>query len=503
MPKASSPFPFALAARPKGMAAARWLYESLRGAILAGRLGQGARLPTTRELSRHYGLARGTVVTAFENLKAEGYVNATVGSGTYVSCVLPESLLYAPRAAKARDTRRRPARPRRLSALAQRLSPLFGYPEGRTPAFRIGQPALEEFPTSLWAQVAARRMRMASVKQLLGCDALGYAPLREAIADYLVTSRGVHGTPRQVAIVSGTLEALSLTARLLLDPSERAAIESPGYTGARLVLEASGASIVSVPVDDEGLVVDAKVLLNSRLAYVTPAHQYPMGPSMSVTRRLALLEWAYKTDATIFEDDYDSEYRYSGPPMPALQGLDRGGRVIFAGSFSKVLFPSIRLAYVVLPSDLVDSFSAAISVTTRHAPVLDQAVLADFIIGGHFGRHIRRMREIYAERHAVLVDTARKELSGWLEVTSIEAGLQTIGWLPAGVDGARVAALAQKRGVEVKAIVPNDSGHKARHALLLGFAAVDGTEIRRGVRVLGEVVREAAGKIASRKKSPG
>ena len=497
MPKATSPFPFALPPRARGASATRWLYESLRAAILEGRLGLGSRIPTTRELSRQYELSRGTVVTAFENLKAEGYVNATVGSGTYVACVLPESLLVAPRALKGRESKRTAAHPpRRLSAAARRLSPLASYPDGPAPAFRVGQPALDRFPTTLWAQVASRRLRMASVKMLLGCGAMGYEPLREAIAGYLVASRGVNCSPDQVAIVSGTLEALGLAARLLLDPGDRVAMESPGYTGARVALEAAGATLVPVPVDDGGLVVDAKRMKDARLVYVTPAHQFPMGMSMCVTRRLALLDWACSSGATIFEDDYDSEYRYCGPPMPALQGLDRRGQVIFSGSFSKVLFPSLRLGYVVLPSDLVDPFAAIISVTTRHAPLLDQAVLADFITGGHYGRHIRRMRELYAERQSVLISSAKDELPGLLDVCSIEAGMQTVGWLPVGVDGARVAALAAKRGVEVKAVAPRERGRAVRHVLQLGFAAVDAREIRRGVRVLGEVVRELRAKTA-------
>jgi GntR family transcriptional regulator/MocR family aminotransferase len=496
MPKANSPLAFVLPPRPRGAPATRWLYESLREAILAGRLGIGCRLPAARDLSRQYGLARGTVVTAFENLRAEGYVEATVGSGTYVACVLPESLLEAPRPARApRREHGRPAggqaaRPvRRLSAAARRLHPLFGYPEGPAPAFRIGQPALDEFPTTLWAQVASRQLRMASVKQLLGCGAMGYEPLREAIAEYLVTSRGVTCAPDQVAIVSGTLEALNLAARLLVDPGERVVVERPGYAGARVALEAMGAELVSVPVDDEGLVVDARRMRGARLAYVTPAHQYPMGVSMSVTRRLALLDWAARTGATIFEDDYDSEYRYSGPPMPAMQGLDRGGRVIFSGSFSKVLFPSLRLGYVVLPRDLVDPFAAAISLGQRHAPLLDQAVLAEFMTCGHLGRHIRRMREVYAARHAALIAAAERELKGLLDVCSIEAGLHTVGWLPAGVSGTRVATLAAQRGIEVRAVTPTE-GRGAQHVLQLGFAAVDAAEIRRGVRVLAEVVRE-------------
>jgi GntR family transcriptional regulator/MocR family aminotransferase len=329
---------------------------------------------------------------------------------------------------------------------------------------------------------------MASARLLLGCGPLGHGPLRAAIAEYLVTSRGVVCSPDQVAIVSGALQAMDIVARLLIDPGDRVAVEIPGYTGMWRVLEAVGAVLAPVPLDDQGLVVDARRMRSARLVYVTPAHQHPMGMSMSVTRRLALLDWARGSGATIFEDDYDSEYRYSGPPMPALQGLDRTGRVIFAGSFSKVLFPSLRLGYVVLPTDLVDPFASLVSVTMRHIPLLDQAILADFIADGHFGRHIRRMRAVYAERHAALISSAREEVSGWLDVSPIEAGLQTVGWLPAGVDGARVAALAVKRGLEIKAIEPVEGGRTVRHGLQLGFAAVDATEIRRGIRVLRDIV---------------
>lgn len=501
MAKTTAPFAFVLWPRPKGVTAERWLYESLRGAILEGRLALGSRLPTTRELSKDYELSRGTVVTAFENLKAEGYVNATVGSGTYVACVLPETLLEVPRAPGSRGAKVQPVvRPaRRLSAIGQRSWKHSGYSESTARAFRIGQPALDLFPTTLWAQVASRRLRLASEKLLLGCGPMGYEPLREAVAEYLVTSRGVHCTSDQVAIVSGSFDAMNLTARLLLDPGDRVAFEDPGYGGMRQALEAFGATIVRVPVDDEGLVVDAKRMKNARLVYVTPAHQHPMGVSMSATRRLALLEWASCSGATIFEDDYDSEYRYCGPPMPAMQGLDRRGLVIFSGSFSKVLFPSLRLGYVVVPPDLVDPFASMMSVTQRHAHLLDQAVLADFISGGHFGRHIRRMREVYSERHSVLVDTAKEQLAGRLSVCSIEAGLQTVGWLPAGIDGQAVVRSAAQRKLELLSFVPPEDGNGNQHILLLGFAAVDAKEIRRGVRELGEAIGEATRPVSSRR----
>ncbi len=365
-------------------------------------------------------------------------------------------------------------------------------------AFRPNQPAVDLFPTTLWAQVTARRLRRATGNLLLGCPPLGYRPLQEAVAAYLTTARGVQCTPDQVAIVSGVQEALDLVARLFLNPGDRVAIENPGYIGAAFTFEACGATIVPVPLDDEGLTL-GDTLKGVRLVYVTPAHQFPLGVSMSLPRRLALLSWARATGAMIFEDDYDSEYRYSGRPVPALQGLDRQGQhgrpgrqcqVLFAGSFSKVLFPSLRLGYLVLPEDLVDPFAAAQSVTNRHAPLLEQAVLADFLAEGHFGRHLRRMREIYAERLSILLEEARQHVAGLLDISNIEAGLQTVGWLRGGIlgDTAQKAALA--RGVEVTSLgcyaqpsMP-EKPEKAENGLLLGFAAVDVPEIRRGVREL-------------------
>jgi GntR family transcriptional regulator/MocR family aminotransferase len=243
-----------------------------------------------------------------------------------------------------------------------------------------------------------------------------------------------------------------------------------------------------VLVDEEGMSVDDRALDDARLIYVTPAHQFPLGVSMSLARRLALLERARRSRAVIFEDDYDSEYRYHGRPLPALQGLDAHGQVIFAGSFSKVLFPSLRLGYLVVPTDLVDSFAAILSITKRHAPVLEQAVLAEFISGGHFGRHIRRMREVYAERLDVLLESARERLHGLLDISRIEAGLQTVGWLPDDILAERTATAAEKRDVEVSVLSRCASDSRAMNGLQLGFAAVEPHEIRRGVRDLAIVL---------------
>ncbi len=495
MPKKTLPFALMLPPREPGAPAVRWLYGALRAEILEGRLRPGARLPATRDLAKQYSLARGTILEAFEQLKSEGYVEASMGSGTYVARVLPDRLLEVGRPARARSPQerkeeRRP--PRRLSDYGRRVRPFPDLDIAPRRAFRPNQPAVDLFPTTLWAQVTSRRLRRATGNLLLGCPPLGYRPLQEAVAAYLTTARGVKCTPDQVAIVSGVQEALDLVARLFLNPGDRVAIENPGYIGAAFAFEASGATIVPLPLDDEGLTL-GDALKGVRLVYVTPAHQFPLGVSMSLPRRLALLAWARATGAMIFEDDYDSEYRYSGRPVPALQGLDRQGgqsQVLFAGSFSKVLFPSLRVGYLVLPEDLVDRFAATQSVTHRHAPLLEQAVLADFLAEGHFGRHIRRMREIYAERLSVLLEEAKTHLAGRLDISNVEAGLQTVGWLRGGICGDMAETAALARGVEVTPLgryaqtpMP-EKPEMPENGLLLGFAAVDVPEIRRGVREL-------------------
>src|SRR5947209_7969233 len=476
MPRETTVFPLSLPAAPPGGSLYRWLYGELRAAILDGRLRPGARLPATRDLASAYHLSRATIVTAFDQLKSEGYVEGRSGSGTYVSEVLPEHLLdvHGPH-----QESRLPHRRIALSSYARRLQPFRGSVARPLRAFRAHQPALDLFPTNLWAQVAARRLRRVSASLLAGGEALGYRPLREAVAEYLNTSRGVKCSAEQVLIVSGAQQALDRTARVLLNPGEPVWIEEPGYPGAAVVFHAAGAKICPVPVDEEGLDWERGLRRHSRarLVYVTPAHQFPLGVTMSLRRRLALLEWARRSGTLIFEDDYDSEYRYSARPIPALQGLDPSGVVIFAGSFSAVLFPALRLGYLVVPAEMVDVFAAAESVSTHHPPLLEQAVLCDFISEGHFARHIRRMRELYAERLAVLLDGAREKLSGLLEISHVEAGLETVGWLQGSISEERAARAAAERDVEVAPLSRYASGRARKNALVLGFAAVDAKEI--------------------------
>jgi GntR family transcriptional regulator/MocR family aminotransferase len=483
VPKKATSYALTLPHRNPAQPAYQWLYEAVRSEILGGRLSPGARLPATRDLGRQYGLARGTIVNAFDQLASEGYVEGAVGSGTYVSKALPEKLLqvaFGPAAEPAVQRKR----PFSVSDYGRRVRLFAGYENRPTRAFRANLPALDLFPTTLWTKITARCLRRISVPHLMGCEPLGYFPLRRAVAEYLTTSRGVRCVPGQVAIVSGVQEALDQTARLLLNPGDPVCMENPGYPGAHQVFQALRAKVIAAPVDDEGIVVSQLPSRGFRLIYATPGHQFPLGATMSLTRRLQLLEWARKSGAVIFEDDYDSEYRYSGRPIPALQGLDSNGLVLYAGSFSKVLFPALRLGYLVIPSGLLHHFEAIQSLTFRHAPILEQLVLCDFITEGHFGRHLRRMREIYAQRLLVLLEEAHPRLAGLLEISNIEAGLQTVGWLRAGINAESAATAAAQRNVDVTPLGRYTLGRAVPQGLQLGFAALDAKEIRRGVREL-------------------
>ncbi len=483
MTKRATAFDLMLPSRDSGTAAYRWLYASLRSEILEGRLRPGARIPGTRDLANQYGLSRGTIVFAFEQLKSEGYLQGSVGSGTYVSKILPDELLQVSRKAVTQPLTHR-KRQSNVSNYGKRVKSFPGYELRPTRAFRANLPALDLFPAALWASITARRLRRVSTYMLMGCEPMGYQPLRDAIADYLRTSRGVKCTPEQIAIISGVQEALDLASRLFLNPGDTVCMENPGYEGAAIVFEAVGAKISAMRVDSEGVKLPHPGLQRSRLVYVTPGHQFPLGITMSLARRLELLEWARKSSALIFEDDYDSEYRYSGRPVPALQGLDRTGRVLFAGTFSKILFPSLRLGYMVIPPELVNYFMATKSITSRHAPLIEQAVLCDFISEGHFGRHLRRMREVYAERLSTLLEVARQKLPGLLEISNVEAGLQTVGWLRSGINAEAAAKAAAARNVEVIPLGRYSRGRFAKEGLQLGFAAVNPAEIRRGVTEL-------------------
>jgi GntR family transcriptional regulator/MocR family aminotransferase len=468
------------------------LYDGLRAAILDGRLPPGTRLSSTRSLATELAVSRTTVLTAFEQLLAEGYIEGRVGSGSYVARALPEDLL-----AVQREVAPAPKRPQRCGSLSQRGALLTNLPLGLFQArgrtlrpFLPWTPALDAFPVHMWARLVARYWSNPPPELLGRGDPAGYRPLREAIAAYLGPARGVRCEPEQVIVVAGMQQAFDLAVRVLLDPDDVVWIEDPGYVGARGSFVAAGARVVPIPIDDEGIDVDAAMARHpaARLVYVTPSHQYPLGVTMSLRRRLALLDWASKAGAWVLEDDYDSEYRYAGRPLAALQGLDRNGCVIYLGTFDKVLFPALCLGYVVVPPDLVDVFAAARSLASRHAPSIDQAVVADFMTDGHFGRHIRRMRLLYAERQAALVEAASQQLSGLLEVRPSEAGMHLVGWLPEGVDDQTVAEVAAGRGLEAPPLSAHSTRPLTRGGLLLGYTAFTPAQIREAVSELARLL---------------
>lgn len=468
------------------------LYDGLRSAILSGRLTAGTRLPATRTLASELGISRTTVVTALEQLQTEGYLEARVGSGTYVARVLPEELLHANNVPQQVSKQKRG--PRALSQHAQLLArtSLMNMPKPQCiRAFQAGLPALDEIPFEIWSRLAARYNRHPPRELLSYGDAAGYLPLREAVATYLNTSRAVRCTPEQVLIVSGAQQALEIIARLVLERGDDVWMEEPGYTRARDILIAAGVNINPVPVDQEGLNVAAGQALcaDARLVYVSPSHQYPLGSVMSLSRRLALLEWAHQVGAWIIEDDYDSEYRYQGRPLSSLQGLDTREQVFYMGTFSKVLFPALRLGYLVVPSDLIDTFVAARALLGRHSPQLDQAVLADFIAEGHFVRHIRRMRTLYAHRQQVLLEAAQQELTGLLKVSPHEAGMHLVGWLPPGLDDRVVSRMAALKNVDVQPLSAFSLCGTTRPGLLLGYTCFTDDEIREGVRRLAQALQ--------------
>jgi GntR family transcriptional regulator/MocR family aminotransferase len=475
---------------------ARQLYDGLREAILAGRLRPAARLPSTRVLAADLGASRNTVLAAFGQLVAEGYLEGRVGAGTTVARALPEALLRArPEAGRDAGEGRRPRLSRRGARLAGAATALArGTPVLRP--FRPGLPGLDAFPFDVWARLVARRWRRAPRQLLDYGDPAGHGPLREAIAAYLRESRAVRCEAAQVIVVSGAQQAVDLAARVLLDPGDRAWIEEPGYPGARGALAAAGVRVAAVPVDQEGLDVRAGAARapDARLVHVTPSHQYPLGVTMSLNRRLALLEWAAGRGAWVLEDDYDSEYRYAGRPLAALQGLDPAGRVIYAGTFSKVLFPALRLGYLVVPPALVDAFVGARALSDRHPPSVTQAALADFIEAGHFARHIRRTRALYAERQAALVRAAAGALEGLLTVRPAESGMHLVGWLPDGADDRVAADAARRHGVEAPPLTAYRVRRGPAGGLILGYAAFSPRELTDGVGRLAAALRGLAGR---------
>ncbi|MDA1188948.1 MAG: PLP-dependent aminotransferase family protein [Chloroflexi bacterium] len=474
------------------------LYDQLRAIILSGTVASGTRLPSSRDLSEQLGLSRNTVMTAYEQLVAEAYLESRVGAGTFVVQDLPDAFLrtqHQPSSDPQPATKRPRKSRRKLSERGNILaSASFGLRDHfkRPRAFQTGLPDIHSFPSKLWAQMTSRRYRD-HVDNLLQSPApAGYIPLREEIVNYLSTTRGVRCTPEQVIIVNGSQQALDLAARILLNVGDEACVEDPGYLGTLAAIRGSGAVALPIPINEEGFDVDTarKRAPYAKLISVTPSRQYPLGITMSLVRRLELLNWASEIDAWILEDDYDSEYRYKGLPLAALQGLDNEGRVIYIGTFSKLMFPSLRLGYMVVPLEFVESFTAAHAVTDRGSSWLHQSVMAEFIAEGHFTRHIRKMRTLYAQRQAALVNAAERHLDGILDVQPEDAGMHVIGRLPERWDDVLASELVAKAGIEAEPLSRSAIESTHHQGLLLGYTGVTEPEIEEAARTMAQALRK-------------
>lgn len=465
------------------------LYEAIRQAVLRGTLKKGIRLPSTRYLATELRVSRNIVVIAFEQLLAEGYLQSRIGAGTYVTRTLPEEVLQVGRrpVTEERAVSSRGSEIRKLVQFASAAPPALHAP------FRCGLPAVDQLPLELLGRLLARHCRQASPEVGTHGDPAGYPRLREAIAAYVGVARAVRCTADQVIIVSGSQQAIDLAARVLADPGDQAVIEDPGYLGARFAMQTAGLRLLPIEVEREGLSVGRlpKRCRTIKLLYVTPSHQFPLGVVMSLPTRLQLLDWAHRNGAWILEDDFDSEYRYESRPISALQGLDQNGRVIYIGTFSKVLFPSLRIGYVIVPPDLVDAFVAARWISDRSSPHVVQAALADFIEEGHLAKHIRRMRTLYMERRSVLLTIIRREFADVLECPDADAGMHAVAWLPAGVSDTAVAREAAEAGIHAAAVTSFALRPPDRGGLLLGYAGFSPSVISKTIRELGSIVRKS------------
>jgi GntR family transcriptional regulator/MocR family aminotransferase len=458
----------------------RQIYEQWRRGILAGRFQARARVPSTRAFAGVYGVARATVTAAYDQLIAEGYFETSVGAGTFVCAELPEAAFPA-----ETGTRRR-ARPQplpaRVSAFARRLAtdPQVTRPAaGRLNLSYLG-PDLDLFPFVLWRRLLTRHLRRMSATGLDHfAPSAGTERLRREIAAYVARSRAVRCSAEQVIVVNGSQQGLDLCARLLLDPGDEVLVEEPGYGGIRHLLAAHDAVMRPLPVRPDGATV-RDVTGAPRLIYVTPSHQFPTGVSMSLTRRLELLQYARRSGALVIEDDYDSEYRYQGAPLPAMQSLAGDVPVVYLGTFSNVMFPALRIGYLVLPEDLLAPFTRAKWLTDRHTPVLEQAALADFLAEGHLDRHVRRMRRIYHARRDVLVSSLTRAFEDQVTILGDAAGMH----LTARFRGRALQPRAERNGVHLRSTAEFYFAAAPPNEFLFGFAAAGERTIREAVRRL-------------------
>ncbi len=468
----------------------RQISEQIRHAILQRRLAPGTRLPSSRLMAAELGCARGTVLTAIDQLIAEGYLVSRTASAVSVAADLPDEMLVAPAPSgqPSAPPALVPVLPRRTLALL----PAAALPgPGQPPAaFPIGQPDREAFPFALWAKLLEQEWRRPAWDVAAAPHPFGHPGLRRAIACYLGTARGFACEPDAVVVTSGVQHSVSLFARVALEAGDSAWVEEPGYPGLSRGLAAADVQAVPVPIDGWGFSPEAASTLApaARLAVVTPSHQFPLGTVLSLQRRLALLSWAERMQGWIIEDDFDGEYRYAGRPLAPLRALDRSGRVAYLGSFSKLLFPALRLSYLVLPPSLVPATEAIVTAVSSPAPLLGQGALARFMAEGHLTTHLRRTRLLYAERQQVLLEAAGRHLAGLLEVAPDSGGMHLVARphrdLPAGFDDRIAAAAAASASVQVSALSACYAGVAKEQGFLLGYAGTSNDAIEPATRRL-------------------
>ena len=458
----------------------RQIYDQWRQGILTGRFRRAERVPSTRELSAALEISRSTVAQAYDQLIAEGYLESARGSGTFVCRELPDDVLQ-PRRAQAPQPEKAP--PIRLSRYGAGLTNDFAYASA-APGF-IGfaqwRPDLSLFPLSIWRKLMTRRLRSSALELFDYADqSEGYEPLRKEIAAYASRSRAVRCSPEQVIIVNGSAQGIDLCVRLLLDPGGEVALENPGYHGAHPIFTGYGARLRPARIDENGIVI-GDLGRKARLVYVTPSHQFPTGVAMSLARRLELIEWSRQHNAVLIEDDYDSEYRFSGPPLPSLQGLAGNVAVIYVGTFSKVMFPSLRIGYVIVPPSLIARMRRAKWLADRQTPVPEQAALADFIAEGHLERHIRRMRRRYGARRNALVESLQRYFGDRVAIRGDAAGMHVLARFQ---DAERIAERAAATKVQLVSSAACYLTDPPRNEFILGFSSIGERSIREGIRRL-------------------
>jgi GntR family transcriptional regulator / MocR family aminotransferase len=473
----------------------RQIYDAFRAMILERRLQPGQQIPSTRALGDELGISRIPVLDAYAQLLAEGYIESRSGAGTFVKASLSDQFLSVrPQVADVVNDRGSDAISHGARLLPVERTPWFP----SSGAFSVGQIAYDHFPFRVWSDLVTRHARRVRASSMNYSDPMGSEEFREVIASYLRTARAVRCEASQIMVVNGSQHALDLSARVLLDPDTAVWIEEPGYELLRHTLTLSGCQLVPVPVDGEGLDVSAGITMyrNARAAFVTPSHQYPLGATMSAARRLQLLEWAHSSNAWIVEDDYDSEYRYESVPVASMQGLDPGSRVIYIGTFSKTLFPSLRLGYIVMPPALVPRFLAVRRANDLFPSHLYQAALADFISGGHFTRHVRRTRQLNAERRNALTQALQKEFGSEIERSEIEvlgaeAGMHLVVTLPRGLSDRRISYRAAQDGLWLWPLSSAYVGTSVRQGFILGFGGTKAADMLHQVRRLRKAIRES------------